>query len=180
MSMKKILWAILLLILSFQTLYITYTSTYEYNINKATLFLTSNAEKRSKGLCARYIRLALEAGGCDTWGHPLTAEGYEDFLLDLDFSSIDPKGYQARKGDIVVFDAVNGHPYGHIAMWNGQQWISDFRQRGFYVANEYRKVKDFKFYRMMKKKPERKFRLRHQIAWICECFINSLHKIHNR
>ena len=172
--MKKIVWIFLLLLLICQVVYTTYTRPYRYDVDKATAFLTSNAERRSKGLCARYIRLALEAGGCNTWGHPLTAKGYGDFLLDLGFSPIATKGYRVRKGDIVVFDAVKGHPFGHIAMWNGKQWISDFRQRGFYVANEYRKIKDFKYYRMLQKKPQRKLRLRHQIAWLSEYFLEFI------
>ena len=152
----------------------TYTCTYQYDVNKATTFITKNANARSKSLCARYVRLALEAGGCKTWGYPLTAKGYSDFLLDLDFSVVEKKGYQKRKGDIVVFNAVKGHPFGHIAMWNGKQWVSDFRQRSFYVAKGYIDSKDFQYYRMNKKHPQRSFRLSHLAKWMLESVVNGL------
>ena len=41
------------------------------------------------------------------------------------------------KGDIVVFDSVTGHQYGHIAMWTGTEWISDFKQKNIIVNKAY-------------------------------------------
>lgn len=35
-------------------------------------------------------------------------------------------GQQA--GDVVVVQDIPGHRYGHMAMFNGTQWVSDFRQ----------------------------------------------------
>lgn len=48
------------------------------------------------------------------------------FLPDLGFHEVEQNGYIPQKGDIVVFDAIKGHKYGHICMYNGVQWVSDF------------------------------------------------------
>lgn len=52
-----------------------------------------------------------------------------------------------KKGDIAAFGAVSGHAYGHIAMWNGTQWVSDFKQSSFWVANQYSVEKKYAIYR---------------------------------
>jgi hypothetical protein len=36
--------------------------------------------------------------------------------------------------------AKKSHPYGHIQMYNGTQWISDFKQKGFWPGADYRNV----------------------------------------
>ena len=38
-----------------------------------------------------------------------------------------------EKGDISVTENNDNHTYGHIAMWNGTKWISDFVQNSEYV-----------------------------------------------
>lgn len=46
-------------------------------------------------------------------------------------------GQQA--GDVVVIQAAPGHEHGHMAMFNGTKWVSDFVQdKGFYPAQAYR------------------------------------------
>ena len=139
---------------------------YRYNTEAATAYITRNASPRSKGLCAQHVRKALETGGCPTWGHPMTAKSYKSFLLYLDFTCIDKKGYHPKRGDIVVFSSAKGHPYGHIAMWNGKQWISDFRQMGLFVTPIYAKEGNFDYYRMTKKHPKRHYTLQHHITGI--------------
>ena len=44
-----------------------------------------------------------------------------------------------KVGDIVVFQPIGKRYFGHIAMWNGRQWISDFKQRNIIVHSDYRK-----------------------------------------
>ncbi|MVM36435.1 hypothetical protein GO730_00235 [Spirosoma sp. HMF3257] len=31
-------------------------------------------------------------------------------------------------GDVVVFPKVSGHPHGHVAIYDGVHWVSDFVQ----------------------------------------------------
>lgn len=158
--MKKL---IILLILSVAGAEAFIPRPYSYNINKVSNFVTENAHRRSQGLCAQHVRKALEAGGCCTWGHPFSAKGYNEFLSALDFSKISQESYLPQTGDIVVFNAVKGHPYGHIAIWNGKQWVSDFLQKNFFVSPGYKEAKDYQIFRMEKTVPKRHFTLFHHL-----------------
>lgn len=40
--------------------------------------------------------------------------------------------YNYKKDDIVVFDAIGKHTSGHVQIYNGSKWISDFEQKKFY------------------------------------------------
>ncbi len=107
-----------------------------FNIYAAAKYLTEHALDSYSGNCAKYVRWALEAGGFDTSGHPFYAEGYDTFLIKNGFTKIDPSS-TPQMGDIVVFEPVDGHEAGHIAMYNGKIWISDFKQDSMFVASEY-------------------------------------------
>ncbi|MFA7105342.1 MAG: hypothetical protein WC165_09435 [Dysgonamonadaceae bacterium] len=109
-----------------------------YSINNAVDFLTNNANDSSTGYCARSVRQAIEAGGISTEGRPNSACDYDTWLPTIGFSAVDSSNYTPQVGDIVVFEAIDGHPYGHIAMYNGQQWISDFVQIDMYGGSAYR------------------------------------------
>lgn len=111
--------------------------------------IIDNAEPKSLGKCAFYVRKAINAGGINNiYGH---AKDYYDTdkLVKYGFTNIgtDLDSIQLKKGDIVAFAAVKGHPYGHIAMWTGTQWISDFKQKDFWVANQYSVEKKYAIYR---------------------------------
>ena len=159
--MKKLL--IFIAAISAFLLYAFCPRPYTYDAEKAGDYATANAARRSKSLCAMYVRQALETAGCNMWGHPHTAHGYNEFLKSLDFTRMDTKNYSPEKGDIVVFSAVKGHPYGHIAIWNGRQWVSDFRQKNLYVAGAYAAAGNQQYYRMTKKHPMRHFTLQHHL-----------------
>ncbi len=110
-----------------------------YNISNAINHLTSNANGSSTGYCARYVRQALEAGGMSTDNHPESACDYDTWLQTQGFRVVAVTGtYTPDAGDIVVFEALSGHAHGHIAMYNGQQWISDFVQSDMYGSSAYR------------------------------------------
>ena len=34
-----------------------------------------------------------------------------------------------KRGDVVVYGKSRGHNSGHIQMYDGKQWVSDFRQK---------------------------------------------------
>lgn len=161
--MKKLL-ILMMIVICASALCAFYPRTYTYDAEKAVNYVTEHAARRSQGLCARYVRMALEAGGCNTWGHPLTADAYNDFMESLDFTRIEKKNYYPKKGDVVVFASVKGHPFGHIAMWNGRQWVSDFRQKGIFVAEAYFKTGNHNYYRMTKQYPRRYFKIKHHIT----------------
>lgn len=128
---------------------------YDYNPEKAVRYAADHANKKSVSLCAYYVRLSIEAGGCPTFFYPNSACDYKTFLPRLGFKQLS----DSRKpeiGDIVVFNAVKNHPHGHIAIWDGKQWISDFKQRNIIVAKEYC-LSDAQYFRLNQGKHRRRF-----------------------
>ena len=58
---------------------------------------------------------------------------------------------EPQKGDVVVIEGFAGHDDGHMAIFDGTRWVSDFKQRpgtGVYPGRDYRKVQPaYKIYR---------------------------------
>ena len=99
------------------------------NLDKMVDTARSNAEAKSRGQCARYCRMALEAGGADTTGHPIAAKDYGPILERNGFIAVSSDRYIPKSGDVVVSSGNKTHEYGHIAIYNGSAWYSDFKQR---------------------------------------------------
>ncbi|WP_062054586.1 GW dipeptide domain-containing protein [Aquimarina longa] len=132
-----------------------------YSIGEAVKKLQENVKPKPIGQCGRYVRYALEAGyGLERDGllgkTPGAAKDYDTYLTKKKFYLLenisDLEDYKPIKGDIAVFVAFQGakkfHQYGHIQMYDGEKWISDFTQRGFWAGGDYRKFKpSFKIYR---------------------------------
>jgi len=116
------------------------TGSSKMDVNAAASYADSHAESSSGGACATYVRKALAAGGLTSFNtnHPEFAYQYGPFLMNAGFVQISSGGYTAQKGDVVVFQQVPGHDAGHIAIYDGSQWVSDFKQPNFYVANAYK------------------------------------------
>ena len=110
----------------------------QYDLDAAITALNNNAQPKPIGYCAKYVRTALEAGGLNTSGRPGAAADYDNYLPTLGFNNVSSTNYTPQRGDIVVFNRFNGHQYGHIQMCNGSQWVSDFKQRGFWPGSSYR------------------------------------------
>jgi RHS repeat-associated protein len=104
------------------------------DMGKVIQWLDENAEDESQGLCARYCRMALEAGGFDSRGRPGAAGDYGPFLESRGAVRMSIYSH-AMPGHIAVFGKNDAHPFGHIAIFSGEQWISDFKQRSL---NPYR------------------------------------------
>lgn len=110
-----------------------------WDVQKSIDWIITNSSAVSKHLCAKYVRMALEAGGLSTAGRPNWAKNYhlQGFLSKIGFqwiATLPDKPEQARwtsqyaePGDISVMEGPSGKE-GHICMWTGKQWISDFRQ----------------------------------------------------
>ncbi|WP_029489619.1 hypothetical protein [Aquimarina agarivorans] len=106
----------------------------------------AGAMDTSVGYCAKYVRLALEDGGMNTDGRPVSAKDYGPFLLKKGFKEVPDGNYQI--GDIAVIESFTNNPHGHIEMYNGENWVSDFVQRTFYPGRSYRNAKpNYKIYR---------------------------------
>ena len=125
----------------------------KYDIEKAVEHLNKQAKSKSIERCALYVRQAINAGGIfGLRGDAMTY--YNEKKLEIaGFTKIgdDINSIELKKGDIVAFAAVKGHSYGHIAMWNGEQWVSDFKQKSFWVAPQYEKEKKYVLYRWIEK-----------------------------
>lgn len=148
---KKILFtASWLLIVS----WFVWAKTYTFNVDKATTYLTTHGRKSSKSWCAWYTMRALQTGGCPAILLP--AQWYSWFMPIVGFKEVSKDNYEPQAGDIVVFQRPkfrksNGHIYlwGHIAMYNGEQWISDFKQRNM---NPYNRNVPYKLFRNNRQK----------------------------
>jgi hypothetical protein len=103
-----------------------------YNYKKAIETLNNNASASSQGVCAKYARLALEGGGLNTNGRPNSAKDYNTFLPTLGFKEVGVANYVPIAGDIVVMQNSGTHVHLHIQMYNGEAWVSDFFQSGFW------------------------------------------------
>ena len=134
-----------------------YNEFYHLNIGAAIKVLNKNTgikyndkgenvgikdETQSIGRCAMYVRKVLNAGGFDTTGNPLYAANYGNLLKNRGWSVVSKDNYKPEIGDIIVINSFVGrhkrHPSGHIQMYNGTQWVSDFKQRTLMPGENYR------------------------------------------
>lgn len=120
--------------------------------DKFATYLRKHAAKRSQAHCARYVRRALEAGGANTIGHATDAKTYGPILLRNGFHILtveDPEKFTPLKGDVVVIAPTQkGNRAGHIAGYDGKNWVSDFVQNSFWPGSGYAKEKpDYVVYR---------------------------------
>jgi hypothetical protein len=91
------------------------------------------------GFCARECRLALEAGGLapsDITGRPDSAADYGPWLVGRGAYEVSRDNYVPQEGDIVVFQRAKGHIWGHMEIYDGQGWRSDFNQGSQFLLYE--------------------------------------------
>lgn len=97
--------------------------------------------KTSTGHCAKHVRMAIENSGILLPDRPREAYQYMNYLPTKGFKLIysgrkkdlkNPNQYphmdDLKVGDIAVFNKTRSHPSGHISMFDGQNWYSDFLQ----------------------------------------------------
>lgn len=120
-----------------------------FNITGAVNRLVRSAHSTSQHVCAKYVRLAMEAGGLNTTTRPDWAWKYINWLPKQGWKLVaqcstreEQATYtatQAQPGDVAVYQkpGAGGSQPGHICMWSGKNWISDFLQNrmGVYSAN---------------------------------------------
>ncbi|MGU0041766.1 hypothetical protein [Citrobacter freundii complex sp. 2025EL-00176] len=106
----------------------------------AANYAKSHAGGHSQKRCAEFTRKAIQAGGI-TLGHTYHAKDYGSMLKSAGFSAIG-QFEQPRVGDVVVIQPYEGgNPSGHMAIFDGQEWYSDFRQRDMWAGPGYRAAK---------------------------------------
>ncbi|MBV8041342.1 NlpC/P60 family protein [Pluralibacter sp.] len=121
-----------------------------WNKQAAISHLRSHALGRSHNECATFTREAIEAGGIRLPRTP-NAKDYGPILQRAGFSEV-PPGSTLHSGDVAVVQSYDGgNSSGHMTMFDGTHWISDFIQTGStpYPGPGYRRMHPaYKIYRM--------------------------------
>lgn len=122
-----------------------------FNINAAVRHLVSHAHKKSIHYCAQYVANAMFAGGL-IFTRKASAYMYAGYLPQIGFECLATKTGRksqnewtqkyAKAGDIAVM--AHGQ-HGHICMYSGTQWISDFKQKNAWVYSSEGTVSFFRF-----------------------------------
>lgn len=115
-----------------------------WNMDLAIKHLVENAASSPIGYCARYVRQAIEAGGVTLQRH-VAAKDYGSSLIKVGFQKVAGTETTEVKGDVVVMQAIGTHVYGHMQMYSGTQWVSDYKQKGFWPYTHSRP--EIQFYR---------------------------------
>ena len=99
------------------------------DVEKAADYARNHAKSKSQGQCAKYVADALINGGGFSFTRQSSAYMYHSngILKNLGFNEIS-RG-SPKKGDVYVEDRTNTHVHGHIAIYDGKNWISDFIQK---------------------------------------------------
>ena len=103
------------------------------NVSKKAQAAAAKASARalgkSAGKCARYVREALQSAGYKFTPQP-SAYMYhtKGILAGMGFTQMSPDTPEAP-GDVIVWGPIPGHPHGHIQIYDGKTWVSDFRHR---------------------------------------------------
>lgn len=134
-----------------------------FDIDAAIKKISSIAHSASQGKCALHVRLALDAGGVKVrptlgqaklYDPALSRHGFKKSRLSQGvlINPTDCRIYKPSPGDIAVIPNVaGGRPEGHIAMYTGKEWISDFKQKDMWGGPTYRNAEpDVAIYRFSK------------------------------
>ncbi len=110
------------------------------DVAAAVAYLDANAQPAPTGFCAHAVRLALAAGGVVIAPWPGNACEYGPYLIAAGLAQIATVPQPGpQPGDVVVLQPYpTGNPAGHIAMFDGTQWVSDFKQRDIWAGPGYR------------------------------------------
>lgn len=92
---------------------------------------TRAAHSKSIKRCALYVRKALQSAGYKFTPKESAYMYAHGTLAGAGFTKISNHDYVPQVGDVVVFNRTAKNPHGHIQIYNGNQWISDFRQNKF-------------------------------------------------
>lgn len=111
-----------------------------WDVKKSCIYLESHAYPeyipKLCGKCAKAVRKAINYGNLMTPDNPMFAWRYIDYLPTIGFNIVAECSeqaaleYTAIPGDICCYQK-GGNPSmpGHICMYSGSCWCSDFRQR---------------------------------------------------
>ena len=78
----------------------------------------------------------------------LPAYGYGKILPQMGFQEVTSENYTPQRGDISVLPQNSSHVFGHIAVYNGKQWVSDFKQNNMLCSKAYRASGQYRIFRI--------------------------------
>ena len=129
--------------------YGVWTQTYRYDNDKACEYVGENALDKSHSCCAWFVMRAMQEGGCPigilpAWAYryALPLYGYKEVYSGKGKEC--PPTFGLEKGGLVVIPRGSYSIWGHIAMYDGQQWVSDFKQSRM---SPYRRNVKYRIYR---------------------------------
>lgn len=97
----------------------------------AAQIASRSAHSSSRGRCAAYVRKALQAAGYSFTPQSSAYQYANGTLKSAGFVKINTSNYEPKVGDIAVFNRSSKNPHGHIQIYDGNSWVSDFRQPKF-------------------------------------------------
>lgn len=120
-----------------------------YSNEKAVSYIKEHgaSNSKSKSMCAWYVMMAIRHAGCH-FCYLYPAYAYNKILPQLGFQEVSLNHYVPRKGDISVLPKNSSSPFGHIAMYDGKNWISDFKQAGIFPGKAYAKAGKYQIFRI--------------------------------
>lgn len=98
----------------------------------AMRYSRKHAKSKSSGYCARFVANALEYAGIKFQRQPSAYMYHSNGILKkagFGLVSTSMSGYSPQPGDVCVIGRFNNHKHGHICIYDGKNWISDFIQR---------------------------------------------------
>jgi hypothetical protein len=126
------------------------TSSGAINKDELSKWMDAHALTRSSHHCAMYCRMGMEAAGLNTADRPATGDAgdYGPFLLRHGAQIVPKESYSPRVGDVVIFSKTSEHPSGHIEMYDGQRWVSDFKQQSLSPYRDVTSAPPYTIYRL--------------------------------
>jgi hypothetical protein len=120
------------------------------NPEKLASWMDAHALTYCSHHCALFCRLGMEAAGMSTADRPLSGDAgdYGPFLLRHGAHVVPLNLYTPQVGDTVIFDKTAQHPNGHMEMYDGHHWVSDFMQHRFSPYRDAANTPSFTIYRL--------------------------------
>jgi hypothetical protein len=117
---------------------------------KLVSWMDAHALAYSSHRCALFCRLGMEAAGMSIADRPLSGDAadYGPFLLRHGAHVVPLNSYTPQVGDTVIFDKTVEHPNGHMEMYDGHHWVSDFMQHCFCPYRDAASTPSFTIYRL--------------------------------
>lgn len=111
---------------------------------KAATIATQKAKRESTGFCAKFVANALQGAGYKFTRQNSAYQYANGTLQNAGFTKVQNNG-QYQIGDVMVWPAhgigkSGGAIHGHIQIYNGRNWVSDFIQQNMKPSSKYNGV----------------------------------------